>query len=115
MGEHSVGSQFFLTKHFLLGADKNARGYTNIDSYIVFLKVVGLKADLKPELCNRLSITDVTRFESVAMLSKPNFLILCDLRHHHDSFCINQVKKKFETEKISDFKFHSFKEEFAAT
>ena len=58
---------------------------------------------IKPGICNRQSIADVILFESVAslrlsfhhseaMLSKSNFLILCDLRLHNEFYRIIQVK-----------------------
>ena len=60
---------------------------------------------LKPELCIRSSITSLTHFKSVAllclpshhsgaMLSKPNCLIYGDLKPHHESYCIIQVKPR---------------------
>ena len=58
---------------------------------------------IKSGLCNRSSITSLTRFKSVAllclpsrhggtMLSKPNCLIYCELNPHHEPYCINRVK-----------------------
>ena len=58
---------------------------------------------ITPEICNRKSIADLTRFKSVAslrlafhhnnaMLSKPNFLIYCGLSLHYESYCIIRVK-----------------------
>ena len=63
----------------------------------------GAVALLKPELCIRSSITSLTHFKSVAllclpshhsgaMLSKSNCLIYCDLKPHHESYCIIQVE-----------------------
>ena len=65
--------------------------------------IAPLRADrFKPRICNRLSITALTLFESIvslrlssrhsdAMLSKSNFLILCDLKLHHEFYPIIRV------------------------
>ena len=60
---------------------------------------------VEPRLCNRISITSLTHFKSVAllclssyhsgaMLSKPNCLIYCDLKPHHEPYRIIEVEKK---------------------
>ncbi len=79
---------------------------------------------IKPELCNRLSTTAVTHFKSVAtlclsshhsgaMLSKSNFLIYCDLRLHHDFYCINRVKlKKVRTKKGTNLSYKTTYERY---
>ena len=61
----------------------------------------------KPGLCNRNSITSLTHFKSAAllclpsrhsgaMLSKPNCLIYCDLKPHHEPYCIIRVKSSID-------------------
>ncbi|MCF6360291.1 MAG: GNAT family N-acetyltransferase [Cyclobacteriaceae bacterium] len=61
--------------------------------------------ELKPEICNRISIRPLTHFKSVAllclcshhsgaMLSNPNCLIYCDLKPHHEPYRIIRVKDR---------------------
>ena len=60
--------------------------------------------NIKPEICNRLYITNLTRFKSDtlfrlsfhrsgATLSKSTSLIYCDLSLHYETYCIIQVLK----------------------